>query len=120
MRRKIMAIIAAAAIAVAAMGTPKPAEARCFGCWAGAGIVAGLIGGAIIASTAYGYGPYYGYGYYGYPYGFAPAYYGYASPYYYGAYYAPRVYWGPHYYGHRYYYGPRYYVRHYYRHRYYR
>jgi len=118
MRKKITALVVAAAIALGTMATPKRAEAACWGCWAGAGIVAGLIGGAIIASWAYGYGPYYGYGYpgydgwgYGYPYGYAHAYY--------GGYYAPRAYWGPHYYAHHYYYGHRHYARHYYRHRYY-
>ena len=91
------------------LATPKPAEARCLGCWIGAGVAAGVIGGAL-ASQAYGYGypaygygygyPAYGYGYsaysygypaysYGYPaYGYAPAYYGYAPR----RYYARRYY----------------------------
>ncbi len=117
-------VIAAAAIAIATISAPKPAEARCWGCWAGVGFAAGLIGGAIIASHAYGYGyaPYYGYPvYYGYaPYAYAPAYYGYVSPYYYGygGYYARRYY--PRYYAHRRYYVHRHYARIYHRHRYYR
>jgi hypothetical protein len=88
MRKTIMTIAAAASIAAAAIATPKPAEARCLGCWVGAGIAAAVIGGAL-ASRAYGYGyPAYGYGYpaygYGYPaYGYAP--YAYA-PVYYGGY----------------------------------
>ena len=92
MRKTIMTIAAVASITAAAIATPKPAEARCLGCWVGAGIAAAVIGGAL-ASRAYGYGyPAYGYGYpaygYGYPaYGYAP--YGYA-PVYYGG-YAP--YW---------------------------
>src|ERR1700704_2514427 len=66
MRKTITAIVATASIAAAALVTPKPAEARCIGCWVGAGIAAAVIGGAI-ASQAYGYGyPAYGYGY-GYP-----------------------------------------------------
>ena len=65
------------AIAAAAIATPKPAEARCLGCWVGAGIAAGVIGGAI-ASSAYGYG---------YP--------AYGS---YGGYYAPRRYYARRYY----------------------
>jgi hypothetical protein len=126
MRKPIMAIVAAAAIATATFSPPKPAEARCWGCWAGVGIAAGLIGGAIIASNAYGYGYGYGYpAYYGYgyaPYAYAPAYYGgYVSPYY-GGYYAPRYYARPYYY-HRYYarpyYAHRYYAHRYYAHRYY-
>src|SRR5262245_64620233 len=87
MPRTITAIVAAAGIAAATLATPKPAEARCIGCWVGAGIAAGIIGGAI-ASSAYGYGPY-GYGYGGYGgyggFGFAPSYgYAYAPAYSYG------------------------------------
>ena len=102
MRKTITAIVATASIAAGALVTPKPAEARCIGCWVGAGIAAAVIGGAI-ASQAYGYGyPAYGYGY-GYPaYGYGDGYptnygygypgYGYAyAPVYYG--YAPRVYY---------------------------
>jgi hypothetical protein len=107
MRKTITAIVATASITAAALVTPKPAEARCWGCWAGAGIAAAIIGGAI-ASQSYGYGyPAYGYGYpagygYGYPAGYGDGYptnygygypgYGYAyAPVYYG--YAPRVYY---------------------------
>ena len=108
MSKTITAIVATASIAAAALVTPKPAEARCIGCWVGAGIAAAVIGGAI-ASQAYGYGyPAYGYGYpaYGYGYGYPTNYgdgyptnygygypgYGYAyAPAYYG--YAPRGYY---------------------------
>src|SRR5262245_2167789 len=62
---------------------PTKAEARCYGCWVGAAVLAGLIGSAIIANRAYGY---YGPAYYGPAY-YPPAYYGYA-PYY----YRPRIY----------------------------
>jgi len=85
MRKTIMTIAAVASISAAAIATPKPAEARCLGCWVGAGIAAAVIGGAL-ASRAYGYGyPAYGYGYgypaYGYaPYAYAPAYYGGYAP----------------------------------------
>jgi hypothetical protein len=106
MRKTITAIVATASIAAVALVTPKPAEARCLGCWAGAGIAAAIIGGAI-ASQAYGYGygygyPAYGYGY-GYPAGYGDGYpsnYGYGYPGYGYAYapvyyeYAPRVYYG--------------------------
>src|SRR5215510_6039521 len=57
MPKTITAIVAAAGIAAATLVAPKPAEARCIGCWVGAGIAAAVIGGAI-ASSAYGYGPY--------------------------------------------------------------
>jgi hypothetical protein len=96
MRRSITAVIAAATLAAAAVATPKPAEARCWGCWAGAGIAAGIIGGAIIASSAaYAY-PGYGYAPYAYApaYGYPPVAYGYA-PAYYGGFYAPRRFVGP-------------------------
>src|SRR5262245_63410963 len=63
MHKTITAVVAVASIATAVIATPKPAEARCIGCWVGAGIAAGIIGGAI-ASSAYG-----GYGYGGYGYG---------------------------------------------------
>src|SRR5260370_14138114 len=109
MRKIVTAIVATASIAGAALATPRPAEARCLGCWVGAGIAAGVIGGTI-ASSAYGYGyPAYGYGY-GYPtYGYSgyasgyPAYgyspYAYAPAYgSYGGYYAPRPYYARRYY----------------------
>ena len=96
--RKWITSISAAFLIVAAVAMPKPAEARCWGCWAGAGIAAGIIGGAIIASyaNAYGYGAYsYGYPGYGYgyaPYAYAPAHYGYYTP---PVYYAPPCRQGP-------------------------
>jgi hypothetical protein len=118
MRKPITAIVAAGAIAVATMSAPKPAEARCRGCWIGAGIAASIIGGALFAASrssgygyygypAYsGYGPYYEYPGYGYGEGYGNAcapfacgysYYGYApayryAPAYQGYYYAPPVY----------------------------
>src|SRR6185436_8344308 len=67
MQKTTTAIVAAASLAAAVIATPKPAEARCIGCWVGAGIAAAVIGGAI-ASNAYGYG-YGGYGYPAYGYG---------------------------------------------------
>src|SRR5262245_45789137 len=92
MRKTITALIAVASIATAVIAAPKSAEARCIGCWVGAGIAAGVVAGAL-ASRSYGYGyPAYSYGY-GYPA------YGYAQPYgYYGGYYAPRRYYGRGYY----------------------
>src|SRR5262245_49978940 len=90
MRKTITAIIATAGLAAAVIAAPKPAEARCIGCWVGAGIAAGVVAGAL-ASRSYGYGyPAYSDGY--------PAY-GYAQPYgYYGGYYAPRRYYTRRYY----------------------
>jgi hypothetical protein len=78
MQRTALALIAAGIVGVTALASPSPAEARWRGGW-GPGIAGGLIGAAVIgglASSAYAYGPGYGYG--GYPYygGYAPAYYG--------------------------------------------
>jgi hypothetical protein len=126
MQKTTTAIVAAASLAATVIAAPKPAEARCIGCWVGAGIAAAVIGGAF-ASRAYGYGygyPAYGYGGYGgygypaYSYGYGgyggygggygyPAYsYGYGYPAGYSYAYAP-VYRG--YYAPRRYYGRRYY-----------
>jgi hypothetical protein len=125
MRKLALVLATSATLVVSAVATPSPAHARCYGC----GIAGGLLAGALIAgiaSSAYAYGP--GYGYYGYPAyygGYDPAYYGGYYPGYYGGYY-PRYYGGyayrP-YYGYRrvfapryaYYGGPRYYRAAYYR-----
>jgi hypothetical protein len=106
MRKAVLALATAATIGFAALAAPSPAEARWRGGGFGPGLAAGLIGAAVIgglATSAYGYGPGYGYyggygpGYYG---GYAPAYYdGYAPAYYGGytsSYYAP-AYYGPRY-----------------------
>jgi hypothetical protein len=66
MRKTLIALTAAAALAVGAVSAPQPAEAR--GGGLAAGLIGGLAAGAIIGSAA-GYGPY---GYYGY----GPRYYG--------------------------------------------
>ena len=110
MRKLTMTVAGAACLAAASVSVPTKAEARCYGCWAGAAIAAGVIGSAIIANNAYAYGGYYG-GYapaYGYAY--PPAYsYGYAPAYYAPSYYNPRRYYRPY----RAYIGPRVYVRSY-------
>jgi hypothetical protein len=117
MRKAPLALAAAAVLGMTAITAPSPAEAHWRGGGWGPGLAGGLLAGAIIggiASSAYAYGP--GYGYYGggYPYygGYAPAYYGgyYDEPYYpvvryrrvirpaYAYYGGPRFY-GPRYYG---------------------
>jgi hypothetical protein len=120
MKKAAVVFSAAAVMAMMAVSVPTPAEAR--GGWGwGPGIAGGLLAGALIgglASSAYGYGPGYGYygpgyGYYG---GYAPGYYGGYAPAYYGYGYG-RPYYGyrrayyrgyrPAYY--RAYYGPRFY-----------
>jgi hypothetical protein len=85
MRTTVMTIVAAASVAGAAVFAPTQAEARCWRCWGGAGFVAGVIGGALIARSAYGYGGngyyggYGGNGYYGGYGGYTPASYGYVQ-----------------------------------------
>jgi len=127
MKKAVLAIATAGTIGVATLVAPSPAQAWRGG-W-GPGLAGGLIAGAVIggiASSAYAYGPGYGYyggpgyGYYGgyapgyYGGGYAPAYYssGYAPAYYGGyrsSYYAPANY-GPRYRRpYAYYGGPRYY-----------
>jgi hypothetical protein len=107
MRKTVLALGTAATIGVSALVAPSPAQAWRGGGW-GAGLAAGLIGAAVIggiASSAYAYGPGYGYyggpgyGYYGgpgYGYygGYAPAYYGGYAPAYYSYGYAPAYYGG--------------------------
>jgi hypothetical protein len=120
MRKAMTAIMMAAAIAALSIGQPRPAEARCWGCWVGAGFAAGVIGGAIVGNLPNAYwsgwgGPYYGYPPYGYgygPYTYVPAYV-YAPPVY-GppAYDVPPVYAPRHYYyAHHYYHRHHYYYR---------
>ena len=53
MRKLILAFVAVPSIAVATVTTPTSAEARCRGCWVGAGVAAGVIAGAAIANAAY-------------------------------------------------------------------
>jgi hypothetical protein len=94
MKNVVLASVAAATIGITAMVVPSPAQAWRGGGW-GPGLAGGLIAGAVIggiASSAYAYGPGYGYyggpgGYYG---GYAPAYYGGYGSYYAPAYYGPR------------------------------
>jgi hypothetical protein len=91
--RKTLAVLATvAAVGVAAVAAPAPAEARHIG----PGLAFGLAAGALTAGAIAATHPYYGYGY--------------GPDYYYGpTYYAP----GPYaYYGGPY---PRYYRHHYYR-----
>jgi hypothetical protein len=126
MRKAPLALAAAAVVGLTAVAAPSPAKA-----WRGGfypGLAGGLIAGAVIggiASSAYAYGPGYGYGGYG-PYygggyyggGYAPAYYGGGyAPYggysgyggYYGGPYVRRVYRPAYAYYGRPYYRTRYY-----------
>ncbi|MCC6538044.1 MAG: hypothetical protein IT162_10865 [Bryobacterales bacterium] len=66
MLKALTGVALAGVLAVGAVTTsPQKAEAHCYGCAVGAGVVGGLAAGAIIGSAlAY---PAYGYGYYGGP-----------------------------------------------------
>jgi hypothetical protein len=111
MRKTALALVATAAIGLTAAPSAAEAHWRGGGWGWGPGLAGGLIGAAVIgglASSAYAYGP--GYGYYGGPgYGYYDD--GYA-PVTYGGYYAP-AYYGPRYRrvirpAYAYYGGPRY------------
>src|SRR5262249_2062532 len=51
MKRTIFALATAATLATGAVSAPTPADARCYGCAVGAGVAAGVIGGAIIGGA---------------------------------------------------------------------
>jgi hypothetical protein len=82
MKKITLAIAAAAVISVGTVSAPTTADAYCYGCGVGAGVAAGIIGGAIIGGAIansqpryYGPGPYYpGPAYYAPPPGDAVAY----------------------------------------------
>jgi len=54
-----MTALAAASIAVAAAAAPSTAEAHCWGCAVGAGVLGGLVAGTIIGSAVAAPPPYY-------------------------------------------------------------
>ena len=61
MQKAILAIATAATIAVGTLSAPTAADARCYGCGVGAGIIGGLAAGAIIGGAIANSGPrYYG------------------------------------------------------------
>ena len=66
MLKTVRATVAAALIVAATTAIPKQAQARCYGCWAGAAVGGGRIGRALGGSRADGFG-YGGYGDYGGP-----------------------------------------------------
>jgi hypothetical protein len=107
MRKAAIVLATVGAVGVSALAAPTPAEARWRGGF-GPALAGGLIGAAVIgglASSAYAWGP--GYGYYGYPGyygGYAPAYYGGYYDDYYPGYYGgySTVAYAPAYYGYRY------------------
>jgi hypothetical protein len=137
MKKTALVLATAGVLGLSAVAAPTPAEARWRGGF-GPALAGGLIAGAVIggiASSAYAYGPGYGYydGYPGYYGGYAPAYYGgygydpYPSGGYATTYYSTG--YAPAYTGYRYrrvvrpaysYYAGPYPRRHFYHHRYHR
>ena len=51
MTKTLSTLAAAAAIAMLTASTPSPADARCFGCAVGAGVLGGALLGAAIANS---------------------------------------------------------------------
>lgn len=51
MKKTLIALAAVATLATGMVSAPAPAEARCYGCAVGAGVVGGLAAGAIIGSA---------------------------------------------------------------------
>jgi hypothetical protein len=63
MKKAFLALAAATTLAAAAMTAPTTADARCYGCGVGAGIIGGLAAGAIIGSAIASHPGYYAYEY---------------------------------------------------------
>ncbi len=113
MKKIAMSALMVGALGLASVATTSPAEAHWRGGWGGwgPGIAGGLVAGAVIgglASSAYGWGP--GYGYYGGPGYYRADYdggpyaydYGYDEPYRWGGGYTTTYYTAPVSYGYRY------------------
>ena len=73
MKKTLTALVLTASVAAATAVSPRPADAHCYGCGVGAGLLGGFVAGAIVGSAL---ARPYPYAYYG-P---APVYYGYYGP----------------------------------------
>jgi hypothetical protein len=51
MKKTLTALAAAATVATAIAATPTPADARCFGCAVGAGVLGGFVAGVIVGNA---------------------------------------------------------------------
>ena len=71
MHKSLIGLAAAAGIGLASVAAPAPANAGCFGCAVGAGVIGGLAAGAIVGS-AIANNPPPPYGYYDPPPGYYP------------------------------------------------
>ena len=63
MKKIMFALAAAATIGLGTLAAPQPAQARCFGCAVGLGVLGGVAAGAIIGSAIASHPGYYGYEY---------------------------------------------------------
>ena len=63
MKKTMLALAAAATIGLGTLVAPQQADARCYGCGVGVGIIGGLAAGAIIGSAIASHPGYYGYEY---------------------------------------------------------
>jgi len=59
MKKTLVALAAAATVATAIAVAPTPADARCFGCAVGAGVLGGFVAGAIVGNAIANSGPAY-------------------------------------------------------------
>ena len=69
MHKSLIGLVAAAGIGLGSIAAPAPANAQCYGCAVGAGIIGGLAVGAIVGSAVANSPPP---GYYGPPPGYYP------------------------------------------------
>ena len=60
MKKTMLALATVATVAVGTLSAPTTADARCYGCAVGAGLAAGVIGGAIIGGAIASSRPAYG------------------------------------------------------------
>jgi len=63
MKKTMLALAAAATIGLGTLAAPQQADARCYGCGVGAGIIGGLAAGAIIGGALAAHPGYYAYEY---------------------------------------------------------
>jgi len=63
MKKTIFALAAAATIGLGTLAAPQPAQARCFGCDVGLGVLGGVVAGTIIGSAIANHPGYYAYEY---------------------------------------------------------
>src|SRR3954470_236371 len=51
MKKALIALAAVATLAIGTLAAPAPADARCYGCAVGAGVIAGTAAGVIVGSA---------------------------------------------------------------------